>query len=371
MDRPCGEDQTNLWLDIVAVVDNSVGMTNAGLASVAASIGSLFVDGQQLGIVSNYPRTTRLGIVTYSQGAQVVADLNNFTSIEQLNEKIFSILSKVSKSQDSYLRDGLDAADTLLQEQSFNTARGHYKKMVIVYASEYKGTGTQDPLPLATRMKQTVSIATVAYSQDQNHGFLAELSKIATPGYSFTNDNGDSLLAQLRTAMLQINCYCPNTWEQMRQSYADENSIKYGVCLLPVTIQATWTAAKFSCRNHWNGAYLVNEYTQSKHDYVRQIVSNNTLFTQPYTYFIGLSYVNGNWQWEQPDGASPVTLQSWSDWNPGYPTASSTATVGINVQSSSATTSTGWQNTNKSLGAKYVCEVASCDSTNYCSAEDM
>ncbi|CAO4375340.1 unnamed protein product [Caenorhabditis nigoni] len=78
VDRVCGEDQTNLWLDIVCVVDNSTGMTNAGLTEVAASISSLFVDGQQLGIQPNNPRTTRVGIVTYNQGAQVAADLNNF-----------------------------------------------------------------------------------------------------------------------------------------------------------------------------------------------------------------------------------------------------------------------------------------------------
>ncbi|UMM17757.1 hypothetical protein L5515_014149 [Caenorhabditis briggsae] len=172
VDRVCGEDQTNLWLDIVCVVDNSVGMTNAGLASVAASISSLFVDGQQL-------------------------------------------------------------------------------------------------------------------------------------------------------------------------------------------------------RNHWNKAHLVNEYTQTKHDYVLQVVRNNTAFKQPYTYFIGLSYVNGNWQWEQPDGMDPIVVQNWSDWNPGFPTASSTATVGVNVQTSPSSMSTGWQNTRKDLASMYVCEVASCDSTNYCTAEDI
>ncbi|PIC45745.1 hypothetical protein B9Z55_005662 [Caenorhabditis nigoni] len=371
VDRVCGEDQTNLWLDIVCVVDTSKGMTNAGLASVAATISSLFVDGQQLGIQPNNPRTTRIGIVTYNQGAQVVADLNTFTSVEELTNKVYSILNKVSTSADSYLHAGLEAANDLLEQQSFNTARGHYQKLVIVYTSEYKGTGPQDPLPLATRMKQTVSIATVAYGQDDNLGFLAELTKIATPGYNFTNENGENTISELRSAMLQVNCYCPNGWFQMRQSYANENSFKYGVCLLPVTIQATWLASKLSCRNHWNKAYLVNEYTQTKHDYVLQVVRNNTAFTQPYTYFIGLSYANGNWQWEQPDGMDPIVVQNWNDWNPGFPTASSTATVGVNVQTSSSSMSTGWQNTRKDLASMYVCEVASCDSTNYCTAEDI
>ncbi|CAO4375341.1 unnamed protein product [Caenorhabditis nigoni] len=233
-------------------------------------------------------------------------------------------------------------------------------------------------------MQQTVSIATVAYNREDDLGFLAELTKIATPGYNFTND--ESTIAELRSAMLQVNCYCPNGWFQMRESYADENSFKYGVCLLPVTMQATWLASKFSCRNHWNNGYLVNEYSQSLSYTISEVVRNNTAFKQPYMYFIGLSYVNGNWQWEQPDGMDPIVVdstdtlindyflsqvQNWIDWNPGFPTASSTATVGVNVQSSSSSISTGWQNTKKDLASMYVCEVASCDSTNYCTAEDI
>ncbi|CAO4363146.1 unnamed protein product [Caenorhabditis nigoni] len=33
-DRPCGDDLSNLWLDVIAVVDNSQGMTTNGLISV-------------------------------------------------------------------------------------------------------------------------------------------------------------------------------------------------------------------------------------------------------------------------------------------------------------------------------------------------
>ncbi|CAL2032899.1 unnamed protein product [Caenorhabditis brenneri] len=371
VDRICGEDQTKLWLDIVIVVDNSQGMTNMGLTSVAAEISSLFVDGQQLGIQPNNPRTTRVGLVTYNQVATVVADLNTFTSTDNLAETVFNVLNKVAPVKDSYLHTGLEAANELLEKQSFNTDRAHYQKLVIIYASDYKGTGTQDPLPLAIRMQQTIAIATVGYSQDNSAGFLDQLSKIATPGYNFTNENGENTVAELRRTMLQVNCYCPNGWYQMRQSYSNENSFKYGVCILPVTLQATWLASKLSCRNHWNRAFLLNEYTQTKHDYVLQIVRNITAFKQPYTYFNGLSYSNGNWQWEQPVGENPVQLQSWTDWNPGFPTASSTATVGINVQAASSSISTGWQNTRKDLTSMYICEVATCDSTNYCAAEDI
>lgn len=34
VDRKCGDDLSNLWLDVVAVVDNSKGMRNDGLTDV-------------------------------------------------------------------------------------------------------------------------------------------------------------------------------------------------------------------------------------------------------------------------------------------------------------------------------------------------
>lgn len=42
-DRRCGEDLGNLWLDVVAVVDNSIGMTNGGLTSVGKLIAKMTI----------------------------------------------------------------------------------------------------------------------------------------------------------------------------------------------------------------------------------------------------------------------------------------------------------------------------------------
>lgn len=170
-------------------------------------------------------------------------------------------------------------------------------------------SGTQDPLPLATRMKTYLTIATVAYRQDIVVGFNDALTKIASPGYNFTNFNGNNVVSELKTTMIQVNCYCPNEWFQMR------SSSKYGVCIRPFATMATRTAARLSCRNQWNNAYMLNEFTQMKHDFVLreclslsvqikvfspEVIGNITTFTQPY--YIGLSYSNGNWQWDQPNG---------------------------------------------------------------------
>lgn len=68
----------------------------------------------------------------------MLADLNQFTTVDELRDFVFAALTKVSNDDRSYLKSGLNAAETLLEQQSFHTSRDHYRKMIIVYASTYQ-----------------------------------------------------------------------------------------------------------------------------------------------------------------------------------------------------------------------------------------
>lgn len=83
----------------------------------------------------------------------------------------------------------------------------------------------------------------------------------------------------------------------------------------------------------------------------------------PTRYHIGLSYYNNAWRWEQPHGLNgqPATF---TYWNPGFPVADGSKLGVMNVE---ATDSAAWQNIN--LGsdeAYFACEVAACDTDNFC-----
>ncbi|ULU14001.1 hypothetical protein L3Y34_016486 [Caenorhabditis briggsae] len=204
-DRPCGDDLGNLWLDVIAVVDNSQGMTTDGLSSVAANIATVFSSGTRIGTNATEPRTTRVGLVTYNSVAKVNADLNTFQSINDVYNGVFNYLSAVTDATDSYLATGLQAANALFASQSFNSTRNHYKKVVIVYASEYKSYGELDPVKVADEMKGSgVYIVTVAYDQGGNGQLLKDLAGISTPGYSFSNtDDSDNVIGEIQGALLQ------------------------------------------------------------------------------------------------------------------------------------------------------------------------
>ncbi|CAI2333877.1 unnamed protein product [Caenorhabditis sp. 36 PRJEB53466] len=368
VDRRCGEDLGNLWLDVVAVVDNSIGMTDFGLTDIAASIASVFSNNTRIGVQDYEPRTTRVGLVTYNAVANTAASLDKYQSINDLYNGVFTDLAKVSSTDESYLANGLAAAEQILEAGKHDYNRSHYQKVVIVYASTYKGDGSLNPLPVAERLKSSgVIIVTVAYDQAGDGALLADLAKIATLYYNFSNtDNGGNTLGEIQGALLQANCFCPNSWTQFRVEFSDVYSYRYGLCLQAVGLTAVWRAARLSCQNRWPGSFLVNEYHSNKHDYVLSLVENTTGFAQPFTYHIGLSLSVGQWKWDQPAGAPQKPLVEWNDWNNGFPIASSSLTAVLNQQSSSVV-ATGWQNVQPwTTSANYVCEVVSCDTDNYC-----
>ncbi|CAL2027298.1 unnamed protein product [Caenorhabditis brenneri] len=364
-DRECGTDLSNLWLDVVAVVDNSIGMTNSGLLNIAADIASVFSNGTKIGKNSNEPKTTRLGLVTYSSEATTNADLNKFKSLNDIYTNVFAALTGTSNTTTTYLAKGLEAAEALFSSQSIGTPREHYKRVVIVYASAYQGSGELDPLPVAQKLRSDGAfIVTVAYNQGDGE-LLKGLQKIATPGFTFKNTDLN-VVGEIQGALLQANCFCPNNWVQYRQSYRDVNSFRYGSCLQAVTIAASWKAAQMNCRSRSSNTYLVSEFSQEKHVFLVAAVKNTTGFNF-ITYHIGLNYLNNVWAWDQPVGLSPVPEQdSWSNWITGYPKNAAANSGAQNLQTGF---DADWQNIPLyTAPANYFCETYSCDTDIYCDA---
>ncbi|ULU05803.1 hypothetical protein L3Y34_018024 [Caenorhabditis briggsae] len=273
MDHQCGENLSNLWLDIVCVVDISKGMTNQGLTKVAANIASVFSMGTRIGTQAGEPRTTRVALATYNQNAKINAGLDVYQSLDDLYDDIFTVLHAVSSTDESYLARGIAAAGDLLHIAKQNVTRSHYKQVVIVYASN-------------------VSIITVAFNQDNDGALLEDLALVGSPNFNFANTDSNPV-GEIQGALLQANCFCPNGWTQYRTSYAYVNSYRFGVCIAPTLSSAVWRAAKLSCRNQWKNVYLLNEYDINKHNYVLDLIQNTTAFKTPYQYHIGLSYSNG------------------------------------------------------------------------------
>ncbi|CAP23540.2 Protein CBG03097 [Caenorhabditis briggsae] len=270
MDRQCGENLSNLWLDIVCVVDISKGMTNQGLTKVAANIASVFSMGTRIGTQAGEPRTTRVALATYNQNAKINAGLDVYQSLDDLYDDIFTVLHAVSSTDESYLARGIAAAGDLLH---------------------------------------------IAKQNDNDGALLEDLALVGSPNFNFANTDSNPV-GEIQGALLQANCFCPNGWTQYRTSYAYVNSYRFGVCIAPTLSSAVWRAAKLSCRNQWKNVYLLNE-PHPKHDSIQ-----NTLPIPHRTLLFKWA-----WYWEQPDGQPLKQLHHWTNGNPWYPKSDSSLTV--------------------------------------------
>ena len=128
-------DLSNLWLDVIVVVDNSQGMGIVRLTAVtsvefskqiqndqvAANITDVFFN-TSIGSNSSEPKTTRIGLITYNSNATLNADLNKFQSSDSFFvDRVFSSLNTVANSTDSFVETGLTMAEQLLGRQGFGT----------------------------------------------------------------------------------------------------------------------------------------------------------------------------------------------------------------------------------------------------------
>uniref|UniRef100_A0A1I7UTF8 VWFA domain-containing protein n=1 Tax=Caenorhabditis tropicalis TaxID=1561998 RepID=A0A1I7UTF8_9PELO len=356
VERQCGSDLSNLWLDVVLLVDNSAGMDQRDLNQIAATISSTFAT-VKIGTKPDDPKTTRVGLVTYNSIGTIVAGLDAWNSTEDLMDTVFGTLSSKSTSSVSNLVAGLTTALQVLN-QGMRPSRDHYRKIILVYTSFF------DPkfnsIQVAQRIKMDgISIATTGFPDFDDPFFLRNLAQIASPHFNFSSTD-QNMIGEMQSALLETNCFCPLYWTQYTSS-----STSFGVCIRPTSLTMNWRAAQMNCRNSVNNGYLLNEYTQEKHDFAYQLVQNTTPpFETPYHYHIGLFATNGVWNWDQPMGRSLVFSQNYTTWGNGLPTPSSSASAVWNSQKGNGV---AWYNIGfYNSGGGFVCETATCDTDNFC-----
>ncbi|CAA88487.1 VWFA domain-containing protein [Caenorhabditis elegans] len=328
-DRVCQGDIKNLWLDVVVVVDKSQLMTNAQLWQVRNTITQLF-GSSRIG-PTKYPadpRSTCVGVVTYDSDATTNAQLDGPHSFTDLYNVVQGSLNNVDSTNSSYLSKGLLAAEQALKNGRSRTYRFNFLKVVIVFAADYQGSGTSnDAFPIARRMKyDNTIIITVACTTNQ--AALDGLAQISSPQFSLVDEmNTSKLVKQLTTALLSINCFCPENWVQFTG-----NGTQYGVCLRGFTATGGsygYQHAIDYCASEVKNAHLANEFSQAKHDFMQILMAISFPKYKPLEYYIGLRNLGNQWLWEQPQGQDMIPLNPliYSKWAPGFPQANSTNQV--------------------------------------------
>ncbi|EFP12186.1 hypothetical protein CRE_04227 [Caenorhabditis remanei] len=356
----CGGSISDIWLDVVVVVDNSQRVNKRSfVSSTRDTINNIFRE-------ASIPRT-RVGFVTYNSQATTNADLNKFKSYGDLQQGVYNSYNDMNLSPEKtpYIGTGLIAAGELLQIQGSADGHVNHPKVIIAYATALNGTGLLDPLSVANTLKSAgITIITIAVDTDDNGVIEKQLAPLASPGAAF---GSNYKIGDIQSVMILLNCFCPPGWTQRQELYYNKIQ-KYTTCFQFFGAPTSWNTAYQGCSNLWPGSsYLAMESDYDKQQYIQGSARNNSAFQQtPLQYHIGLKMSQGKWVWNTPYSQPALSL-SWSNWMYKYPVVSSSMTsVMNNVQND---TDYGWQNIDPmKVSAGYVCEAVACSARNYCDA---
>ncbi|KAE9553395.1 hypothetical protein FO519_003405 [Halicephalobus sp. NKZ332] len=356
-ERECGCTHSKIWLDIVAVIDNSQTMTQEGISTIQATLDTV-VHELTLNVTGGW--ASRVGVITFNEKATVVADLKTYTSTTDFENQLFTITASTT-IQGVNILSGLQAALGLIKDANPGPNR---RSVVILFSSAYNNGGYDDPLPMAHQMvSDNIKLITVAFVQRMESSEVLLLSELAYPGFNLTNDQTD-LIDAMYDSLCQANCFCPGNWMQFRTNYNDITSRGYGICLYYAGISSGWQPAKLACHGEATGAYLTTEFSKEKHDfnvaYIKDVSQNGE-----YDYHIGLSYLNGGYVWEQANGQTVPLNNGYSNWNLHFPNnAQGNCVLNTNIVGSII----GWTNEDCwSKTKRYLCQVNTCDTDYYCS----
>lgn len=154
---------------------------------------------------------------------------------------------------------------------------------------------------------EDIKLITVAFAQRMESNEVSLVGELAYPGFNLTNDQPD-LVDAVYDKLCQANCFCNDNWIQYRSNYNDDTSRVYGICLYSSGIVSAWQPAKLACHGMATNAYLTTEFSREKHDFNVAFIKA-TATDKKYDYHIGLSYVNGVYAWEQPNGQSTIPVR--------------------------------------------------------------
>ncbi|KAH7689663.1 Protein CLEC-63, partial [Aphelenchoides avenae] len=126
------------------------------------------------------------------------------------------------------------------------------------------------PVSFAKQIKaaghKLMTIAVVR--DDEGEDEIADILSLASPGFAFRTDKDiKDIRTKFQNALCQANCFCPNGWYQLSDSFYKPTK-SYGECLLLSSTPASWAAASLTCPGQAQGrGFLASEFSSMKHNF--------------------------------------------------------------------------------------------------------
>ncbi|CAJ0609957.1 unnamed protein product [Cylicocyclus nassatus] len=361
-EKECACTPSKLWLDVVIVIDNSLGMPKEELDKALTNLCKVFA---QVTITQGEGHQSRVGVVTYGIKADARHNLTEFNSFHEFCNRIMKI--RQTNATSSNLKEGLEKAKQMFRDGRPSGFRKNVKEVILIHASVYKQSHFEDAKPLADQMKISgKEIVVVAFDQRDNPRALMQIREIATEGFYYIYEEY-YIFGDVQHALCTANCFCRKKWLQYTL-----DTLRFGSCLRIGPGQFNWEQAKRAClRIGHESGHLATVFSKEKHNFIALMFINDSRVESPYIYHIGLSYdtKQSDYLWEQPVGSDPAKIplrgSSFRIWNRGYPSLSGGNCV--DTAQYSTKFEFGWQNIHcRYVYKPYICQMNSCDTDNYC-----
>lgn len=358
--QDCSCTTQSLYIDIIFVIDVSEGMGQGGLMMVKAEINTLV---GQMSLDPNIQKHVQVGLIKYSDKAEVVFKPSDYTNEDEFTEDLWSdprLEDVDEKSDEVNLHLGLQQAAKMTASM-----RNGVRKVIVVYAASYNDEGNDDARQIAANIRETgYAIITVAFVEPESSNLVMKIGEIASPRMNFTSFRDDLLVEQMEDALCQVNCYCPNGWKQL----VLENR-KYGECFFPTKIDASWTASKFECpvlsKEHTGNGHLVYVNSELKNTFLNQFYMDNWYpeNQENPNYDIGYYYDQATKKFIWVNG---VTNNPYSNWATGHPDVKQGDCVMAKLLKDSKN-DFRWNSVScTSEYGRGLCQEAACDTDFYC-----
>uniref|UniRef100_A0A914PVU6 VWFA domain-containing protein n=1 Tax=Panagrolaimus davidi TaxID=227884 RepID=A0A914PVU6_9BILA len=313
---PCSTNVSNVWLDIVFLVDISNSMSVHELNNWALLT---LTYTNKISFGPRGPHKTRAGIITY--GTQSVTRLVLKDGIDKSLFKKEVVKVKTYFNPDDnggYVQTALKAAQTMLNDTKYidGNPKDIRQQVIILTAAAYDDIGFKGAYETAQTLKNDgVKIFTINYISAAGF-YVPDFDPLASEGYAYRSD--DMRIAQLLPlGLTQVNCFCPVGSLQFHY-FNGHNNTNYADCLVLNDVASLPSLVNsMGCPD---GA-VVAVSSQIKLDFITdKILFNSTKFGQIKQFITGAhKNDDGNWYWwgydqiEYPVGKFPVFYPGPSD----------------------------------------------------------
>ncbi|GMT03150.1 hypothetical protein PENTCL1PPCAC_25324, partial [Pristionchus entomophagus] len=333
---PSGWSYNDIWVDIVVILDTSEALGEDALEDAETLIESFISDGFDDFLVTNTnaPFYTRVGVISMSDRAEVVYNLN-MTKADSMQEKV-SIKKGVKEIN---VVDAFEAALIMLNYGLNGKPERGNAHQVVYYITD---SDSKTNLQSLDEFKASKGVVIVNNFLQEGEVERPALKDLASNGYYYLNSD----YMQGLQAFCKANCFCKSNKDAFNG--ADPTIKASGGCYHPTSAGVPFNKAKSACSNE--GGILATNHDDAKGCFLQQLMTKASAKSD-YFWFGYEKSETGVWSWEDQ------STDPYTNWDVNEP---SSAPIAKCTYVDRTTSNLTWNAGNCQLGFPYVCEFRPC-----------